>query len=123
MNNFVDTGDDVVVTLGAGETTVKSGDAYMVGDLIGFVSVLLRNGNTVFANQASAEGDTAVLKLKGTYKVAKPTNQAWALGAKVYLVAASRTFTTVATGNTLAGLVGKAAAEADPFAELRLKAQ
>lgn len=120
MQNFVDTGQDFRVTLGSGETAVVSGAGYLVGTKVGIVSVVLRNGNTVFKTQASAQGDTIIVKLIGTYAVAKATGEAWALGAALYWDNTAKKFTTTTTSNTLAGVAESAALSADAVGNIRL---
>jgi len=120
MQNFVDTGQDFRVTLGSGETAVVSGAGYLVGTKVGIVSVVLRNGQTVFKNQASAQGDTIIVKLTGTYAVAKAGSQAWTQGAALYWDNTAKNFTTTASGNTLAGVAESAAQSADVVGNIRL---
>lgn len=120
MQNFVDTGQDYRYTLQSGETALKSGSFVLVGTDVGVISVLLRNGNTVFTNQASAAGDIAIVKVEGTYACPKAPGQAWAQGANLYWDDTAKNFTTTVGSNTLAGKAESAALSADTTGAIRL---
>lgn len=112
MQNYV-TGDcSIDITLGSGETAFASGTLYLVGAMVGVISSLTRNGQTVFSNQASAQGDIAVVALEGVYTLPKATG-AIGIGAKVYYDATNKNLTTTASGNTFTGYAYAAALSGD----------
>lgn len=102
MQNYIQPGDVLEVTLGSGETAVASGKLYLAGVMVGVCQALTRNGATVFTNQASAAGDLAVVRFSGVVKVPKATG-AIAMGVKLYYDATAGNITTTASGNTFAG--------------------
>lgn len=76
------------------------------------------NGLICCAVVDAAQTEEFVGKICGVYRVTKPGSQAWAHGEAVYLTAGSATtFTTSASGNTLAGkaagVVGSGAGETE----------
>lgn len=119
MQNFVCCGDTIDVTLGSGETGYASGKMYPVGAQIGVITSLTRAGQTVFANQASAQGDIAVVMLEGVFTVPKASG-AITLGAKLYYDATNKNLTTTASGNTFAGYAYTAQQSGDTTVQVRL---
>lgn len=118
MQNFI-SGFTIDVTLGSGETTFASGKLYLVGAMVGVITSLTRAGQTVFTNQASAQGDIAVVSLEGVYTLPKATG-AITLGAKLYYDATNKNLTTTASGNTFAGYAFTAQQSGDTTVQLRL---
>lgn len=107
------------VTLGSGETSFASGKLYLVGAMVGVITSLTRAGQTVFANQASAQGDVAVVRFEGVYTVPKASG-AITLGAKLYYDSTAKNLTTTASGNTFAGYAYTAQQSGDTTVQVRL---
>jgi len=120
MQNYICDGSDITVSLGSGETAVKSGDAYKIGDQVGVVSSLTRNGQTVFDNQASAENDVAVVKLTGVYELPKEAPLVIDLGDRVYWDDTEKEVTKTAASNTFMGFAYAAAVSAATTVQVRL---
>lgn len=118
--SFIQHGERLEVTLGSGETAVASGKGYLVGAMFGVVVSLTRNGQTVFANQASAQGDIAVVALEGVYQLPKASG-AVTLGAKVYWDNTAKNITTTASGNTFVGYAWQAQASGDTTVQVKLQ--
>lgn len=119
-NNLVQPGNMITYTLGSGETAVASGKGILIGAMVGNVISLQRNDQTVFKNQASAEGDVAEVSLSGVYTMEKTTGEAWTIGAKVYWNNTTKKFTTTASGNTFGGYAFAAALSAATFGDVLL---
>ncbi len=120
MQNYVSCGDRLEVTLGSGETGFASGKGYLAGAVFGVITALTRNGQTVFSNQASAQGDVAVLALEGVYTLPKATG-AITLGAKLYWDNTAKNITTTASGNTFCGYAFSAQASGDATVAVKLQ--
>lgn len=90
-------------------SAVTAGDVIVVGDLVGI------------ATQDIAANELGSLVIDGVISVVKPNDEAWTVGLKVYYKSSTKVFTTVASGNTFAGLTGKAAAETATSGEVILK--
>jgi len=110
MQNYVESGESIVVTLGSGETTFASGKAYKIGVTVGVISSLTRNGQTVMSDAASAQGDVAVVKLKGVYTLPKATSLAITQGDALYWDNTNKVLNKTASGNTFAGFAHASAA-------------
>jgi len=122
MQNYIAPGDTMTVVLGSGETGVKSGDPYLVGSRVGVVSSLTRNGQTVFNNVASAEGDVAVLRIKGVFSLPKEAPLVIAQGAVLYWDDSEGVVTTTSTDNEKVGFAFTAAVSAATTIEVELSA-
>src|SRR5262245_16708536 len=105
MKNYVQNGE--VVTLTA-PYNVTSGAMLKVGSIVGVASATVASGASV---------ETAV---SGVFDVAKLSAQAWAVGDKVYWDDTAKNATTVASGNTLAGVAIAVAANPSATGRLRL---
>lgn len=117
--NFIETGDQIEVVLG-NVTTVASGKAIVVGAQVGVVLSLTRDGQTVFANQASAEDDVAIIALKGVFTLPKAAPLVIAQGAKVYLDGTNVTTADGSGANPFVGYAHAAGASADTSIAVRL---
>lgn len=116
------TGDDVRITLGSGETAFKTGDFYFSGAKLYYIKNLLRNGNPVFINQASAQGDLAICHRHGEYTDApKTTGQAWVIGEDLYWDPATKKLTNVAGSLKLVAEVIEAAISGATVGVIALK--
>jgi predicted RecA/RadA family phage recombinase len=98
--NFIQPGNTVTVTNEdvTGAVDIASGEGFLVGSLFGV-----------------AQGDIAVgadgeIDVRGVWRVAKVSAQAWTQGAKIYWDNAARLFTTTSSGNKLVGVAAAAAA-------------
>lgn len=105
MKNYIQPGDSITVPA---PSDVKSGDLVVVGDLFGV------------AQFSAASGDPVEISTKGVFGLPKVSAQAWAVGAKVYYVAADKNISTTATGNTFIGHATEAAANPSEFGAVRL---
>lgn len=117
--NHKESGDQITVTLG-NVTTVASEKMLQVGDQIGVVLSLTRDGKTVFANQASALGDVAVVALKGVFVLPKVAPLVINQGVKVYLDGTSVTNDDDTGSNPFVGYAHAAGASADTTIAVRL---
>lgn len=117
--NYKNSGDNITVTLGSGETSFSSGKGYKIGSMVGVIVSLTRAGQTVMSNVASAAGDIAVVALEGVFTVAKASG-AVTIGAKVYWDNTNKNVTTTASGNTAMGFAYAAAADADTTIDVLL---
>lgn len=106
MRNYVQPG--VVLDLTAPTGGVTSGVAVQIGQLLGIPAV------------TAAEGETFACQVVGVFDVPKTAAEAWTEGALVYFDSAAGEFTTVSTGNLLAGAAVAAAAGADATGRIRL---
>lgn len=120
MQNYIQEGDRMEVTLGSGETGFASGKGYLVGAMFGVITSLTRNGQTVFSTQASAQGDIAVLALEGVFTLPKATG-AITLGAKLYWDNTAKNITTTASGNTFCGYAWTAQSSGDATVQVKLQ--
>lgn len=105
MKNYIQPGDSITVPAPA---DVKSGDLVVVGDLFGV------------AQFSAASGDPVEISTKGVFALPKVSAQAWAVGAKVYYVAADKNLSTAASGNTFIGHATEAATNPSEFGAVRL---
>lgn len=125
--NFVDTGQDLKVVLGSGQTQYGNGKPILVGDIVGVITALKRpgtgnpEGRTVFTNEASAAGDIAIVHIKGIWKLPKVAGNAWTQGQPLYWDATTRSITGTVATNILAGYAELAAASADTTGNVILK--
>lgn len=87
MRNFIQPGDILPLTAPGGG--VVSGTPYQIGQLV------------VIAGKSAAATETFPGQTVGVFDVPKAASQAWAEGEPVYFDGS--VFTTVATGNVLAG--------------------
>jgi predicted RecA/RadA family phage recombinase len=117
--NYQQSGDQIEVTLGS-VTTVASGKMLVVGDQVGVVLSLTRNGETVFANQPSASGDVAVVALKGVFVLPKVAPLVIAQGEKVYTNGTAITNDDDDGGNAFVGYAHATGASADTAIAVRL---
>ncbi len=117
---YVESGDQITVTLGSGETAFASGKMYKVGAQVGVILSLTRLGQTVFNNVASAQGDIAVVALEGVFTVAKATSLAISVGDALYYDATNAVVNKTASGNTFAGFAHEAAGSAATEVKMRL---
>lgn len=120
MQNYIAPGDTMEVALGSGETGVSAGDAYLVGDRVGVVASLTRNGQTVFANQASAEGDIAIVRTRGVYSLPKEAPLVIDQGDLLYWDDSEGEVTKTATDNTVIGFAFTGAVSAAVTVEVDL---
>ncbi len=118
--SYVQHGERIEVTLGSGETAVASGKGYLIGAMFGVVVALTRNGQTVFSNQASAQGDVAVVALEGVFTLPKATG-AVTVGAKVYWDNTAKNITTTVGSNVFVGYAWAAQASGDTTVQVKLQ--
>lgn len=118
-NNFKRDGDCVKVVLTSGQTGYAAGEGYKIGSQVGVILSITRDGQTVFTNQASAEGDVAVVALEGVFTLPKATG-ALTQGQKLYWDNTEGELTGTGTGNTFIGFADVAAASDDATADVRL---
>ncbi|MGR3464083.1 DUF2190 family protein [Limimaricola sp.] len=104
MRNFIQPGNSITVPAPA---AVFSGQGVIVGALFG-----------VAATDAVTGEDVAISTM-GVFELPKASG-AIAVGAKVYWIAADKTVTTTATGNTLIGAAIEAAATGAATVRVRL---
>lgn len=95
MQNYVQPGASL--TLPASED-VTSGRGILIGSIFGIAQ-----------HDADSGDDVSILR-HGVVTHAKTSAQAWAVGAKLYWDNTNKVFTTAASGNTLVGAAGAAAA-------------
>lgn len=111
LSNFKGSGEQLTVTLGSGETGYAVGDPYLIGGtLLGVITSLTRDGQTVMNNVASAEDDVAIVVIKGVFSVPKATG-AVDQGDRLYWDVSEDEVTTTSSGNIFAGFAHAAAAE------------
>lgn len=106
--------------LGAGETTLKSGDIYFVGNTVGVISAIKRNGQPVTPDMASAQGDIIVVDEKGVYELPKDA-AAIGFGVDVYVTTATRKVSATAAGGILLGQSRLARLAGDALCLVKLK--
>lgn len=71
---------------------------------------VVKSDDTIFiAPRAIASGTTGSLATGGVWEVPKVSGATWTLGEPVYWVTATSNFSTVSSGNTLAGYAAEAA--------------
>lgn len=100
MKNYIQPGDTLTVAAPSGG--VVSGQAVVIGALIGFA-----------AGTAAAGEDVAIAR-KGVFSTAiKATGAAWAVGDAIYLKADGTEFNKTASGNTLFGFAAQPALSGD----------
>jgi predicted RecA/RadA family phage recombinase len=117
---YVESGDQITVVLSSGQTAFASGKLYKVGAQVGVILSLTRNGQTVFNNVASAEGDIAVVRLEGVLTVTKDTPLVISVGDALYYNASEANVTKTAAGNTFCGFAQEAAGSSETTVKLRL---
>jgi predicted RecA/RadA family phage recombinase len=118
--NHIHPGGTIEVTLGSGETALKVGDGRLVGSMFGVILSLTRAGQTVFSNQASAQGDIAVISLQGVYAVKKTNPLVINLGDKLYWDNTAKELNKTNT-NTFVGYAYAAAANTDGTVQIKLQ--
>jgi predicted RecA/RadA family phage recombinase len=118
--NFIGDGCQVTVVLGSGQTGFKSGSPYKIGNQVGVILSLTRNGATVFTNAASAQGDIAVVQLEGVFTVPKEAPLVIAQGDLLYWDNTNSVFTKTSSGNTFAGYAYLAAISAATTVQVNL---
>lgn len=99
MQNFLSSGKSLGVVAPTGGVT--AGQAIKVGSLVGVV------------HGSAAEGETAVVSLKGVYTLPKATGAAWVQGDTLYWDDTAKKFTKTSTSNTFAGYAAADAASGD----------
>lgn len=119
--NHITDGSRIEVTLGSGETALGAGKGRLVGAMFGVILSLTRNGQTVFSNQASAQGDIAVLALSGVYTLPKTNPLVINLGAKLYWDDTNKVVTTTVGSNVFVGYAWTAAASTDATVQVKLQ--
>lgn len=117
--NLVAQGNTITRTLTSGQTGYSAGDGYKVGNQVGVIGGITRDGQTVFSNQASAAGDIAIINLKGVFTMPKASG-AMAQGARLYWDDTEKELTATAAGNTFAGFAFLAAASDDTTVQCNL---
>jgi len=107
MKNFIQEGDALDLPA---PYAVSSGGGALIGSLFGVAVADL------------ASGAVGTFNLEGVYTLPKATGTSTggAVGAKVYWIAASKTVTAVASGNSLIGAFAAVAADGDATARVRL---
>lgn len=105
--NYIQKGETLTWTNGTG-SDVASGDAVVIGTLVGVALVDIANGKS---------GAVGVV---GVYELAAINTAAFTQGAALYWDAAAKKLTTTASGNTLAGPAWTAKASAGTVAQVRL---
>jgi predicted RecA/RadA family phage recombinase len=118
--NHIHPGGTIEVTLGSGETALKVGDGRLIGSMFGVILSLTRAGQTVFSNQASAQGDIAVISLQGVYAVKKTNPLVINLGDKLYWDNTAKELNKTNT-NTFVGYAYAAAASTDGTVQVKLQ--
>jgi predicted RecA/RadA family phage recombinase len=105
MKNFIQPGDAITVAAPTGGVT--SGDGVLVDALFGIAAF------------TAAAGADVELQTRGVFDLPKAAG-ALTVGKKVYWDATAKNVTATASGNTLIGVVTKAAASGDALARVRL---
>lgn len=107
MKNYVSEGENLTLTAPYARL---SGEGALVGALFGVAVTDVENG---------AEG---VFATEGIFTLAKATGASTggAQGAKAYWVAASKSVSAAASGNTLIGVFAATCADGDATAQVRL---
>lgn len=88
MKNYIQPGKTVTVPAPA---DLKSGDLVVVGDLFGV------------AEFSAAAGDPVEIATEGVFELPKVSAQAWAVGAKIYYIAADKVLSTTVGSNLFIG--------------------
>lgn len=123
-SNRVSDGLTKTVTLGSGETGVAVGAFYLTGDIGGVVTSLTRGAHKTDINPgtASAEGDVAVIHMKGVWKLPKKASTAIGDGVKLYWDPGDSGKLTPTAGSLKeVGWAHGAALSADDYVNLKLK--
>jgi len=100
---------------------VKAGDARLIGGMFGVILSLTRNGQTVFSNQASAQGDIPVVGLNGVFTLPKTAPLVITLGARVFWDNTARQINLTSAGNTFVGYAYTAGGSTDTTIQVRLQ--
>lgn len=108
MKNYIQPGKSIDVPAPAGG--VVSGKVYIIGALIGVSSV------------TAAEGTMIALQTEEVFDLEKTSAQAWAIGDKIYLDAATKVATKTVGSNTLIGVAVAVAANPSPSGWVKLGA-
>ena len=107
MKNFVQNGE-VLTYMVPSSTTIASGDAVLVGDMLG----VAQTGGTT--------GDKITLALEGVFTLPKTANQAYAQGVTLYWDNSAKKITSTASGNKQVGWAWDAAANSDATCTVKL---
>lgn len=107
MKNFIAEGATVTAPAPAAGTI--SGNAYLLGTLIGIAST------------TQPVGTPTAFSLVGVFEVPKVSAEAWTIGAAIYWDDTAKKFTSVVGTNTLAGNAWAAAANPSAVGRVRLK--
>jgi predicted RecA/RadA family phage recombinase len=112
MQNYVQKGDTIAVTVASGSDAVdlSSGDGYLIGSLFGV------------AQHDAVIGAEVNLAMVGVFTLAKTTSQAWTVGQKAYWDAATLKVTTTASSNKQIGVIVATAGSADTTGNVLLNA-
>jgi predicted RecA/RadA family phage recombinase len=105
MKNFIEDGN--VLNYKVTGAAVKSGDAVVIGKIVG---VAVTDG---------AVGETIAVSIEGVYALPKVSG-ALAQGVAAYVIAADGTITGTSTSNVFAGYVWAAAAAGDATVQVKL---
>ncbi|MDQ2084705.1 DUF2190 family protein [Xanthobacteraceae bacterium Astr-EGSB] len=105
MNNFIETGDTVVVTA---PEAADSGEFLVVGALFGVAAA------------AADSGAEVVLKRTGVFELPKATGAAWVQGDRLYWDATAKKFTKTASNNQPIGVAWAAAGSSDATGQVLL---
>ena len=104
-NKILDCGETLPYSAGV---AVTSGQPILIGVTLGV------------AVAAYASTDEGMYDIEGVFVLDKATSQAHAVGAKVYWDDSAKKITTTSSGNTLCGIVWKAALSADTSGSYKL---
>ena len=123
MNNYISKGDNFKFVLGSGQIAVAVGAPLVVGNIVGIVQSLTRVNQPVFIDQASAEGDEAIVATTGIFSVAKAAPLVIAAGDALYFDVADGNVNKTAEDNTLMGYAVTPALSAATTVEIMLAFQ
>jgi predicted RecA/RadA family phage recombinase len=118
--NHISDGNTIEVALTSGQTGFKVGDVYEKGALCGVILSLQRDGQTVFNDVASAEGDIAIVATSGVFEVTKEAPLVIGQGDALYFDASAGEVDKTNT-NTPIGFAFAAAGSADTVVQVLLK--
>lgn len=107
MKNFVQPGASIGFIAPSGG--VVAGNAHLLGAIVGVV------------RHSAAEGQESILDLEGVFDLPKAASVTPAPGALLYFVAADKTITTTASGNTKIGVQAALAASGAGDATVRVR--
>lgn len=107
MKNFVQPGETIPFIAPSGG--VVAGNAHLLGAIVGVVG------------RTAAEGEESNLVLEGVFTLPKAASVTPAPGALLYFIAADKTITNSASGNTKIGVHAGLAASASGDATVRVR--